>query len=392
MSEPPLNVLLVEDDLAHARLTAFLLTEGGLRCALRHVERLEDCLAALGEGGIDVVLLDLGLPGSDGLCTLEQIRPHLGDVPVVVLTGASDMELGVAAMSLGAQDFLVKGDPSPEAFARSVRHALERKRAESAERRHATMESAMKAMQNALGVVGHELRTPLAALRLTAEHLLDETESLSAEQLSMLRVMHDETIRMSETLNNLLEGARLESGSARWNWSVVDVRAACEHGAALVRHLINTDLVRLELDFDEGGLAMRGDADAIRRLAINLLTNAAKHTPEGRIEFAARRFVGNGAAWIEISVRDTGSGMPEEVVSRLGEAFTLNEGVVSDYARGTGLGLSICRAIVAVHGGAISVRSKPGEGSTFRVRLRADLPSPTELELKAPPIELEAAA
>jgi signal transduction histidine kinase len=155
---------------------------------------------------------------------------------------------------------------------------------------------------------------------------------------------------------------------------------------------------------------MRGDADAVRRLVLNLAGNARKHTDAGTIHVAVRGFREGGEVsteltvpstetgepgsslgtqhsvlstprtgreWVEITVRDTGRGIPPDIAARLGEAFALNAGVVgANHVQGTGLGLSICKAIVAAHGGTMRIESAPGAGTTVTARLRADLDGP----------------
>src|SRR5690606_12824660 len=116
---------------------------------------------------------------------------------------------------------------------------------------------------------------------------------------------------------------------------------------------------------------------AIRRLLINLLNNAQKHTQEGSIHLTARRRIEDGNEWIDLEVADTGKGLSPEIAAKLGEAFALNSGVVGDrFVQGSGLGVAICRGIGTAHGGAISLRSSPGEGTCVTVRIRADLPEP----------------
>ena len=122
---------------------------------------------------------------------------------------------------------------------------------------------------------------------------------------------------------------------------------------------------------------MSGDADALRRLMINLLSNAQKHTPTGRIHLAVRAYSDDSARWVALRVTDTGTGIDPEVVPRLGQAFALNSGPVgSDPASGTGLGLAICRGIAEAHGGGLRFSSMQGQGTTVTAVLRADLPGP----------------
>ena len=114
---------------------------------------------------------------------------------------------------------------------------------------------------------------------------------------------------------------------------------------------------------------------------LNLLTNASKHTSEGSVTVHVESRRRDDADWIELAIRDTGEGMPPEIVSKLGQAFALNSGVVGDsHVQGSGLGLAICKGIVAAHGGSISVDTRLGEGTTVTVLLRADLDAPASTE------------
>ena len=133
--------LLIEDNDADAALVEELLRAGRAPFALIRVDCLAAGLALLSQGGIDVVLLDLSLPDSQGLDTLECARAHPASVPIVVLTCMDDRTLGTRAVRLGAQDFLVKGQFDSNLLGRSLRYAIERKRRQRAERTVETHES-----------------------------------------------------------------------------------------------------------------------------------------------------------------------------------------------------------------------------------------------------------
>jgi signal transduction histidine kinase len=240
------------------------------------------------------------------------------------------------------------------------------------------LRTAVAAQERALGVVSHELRAPLAGIRATAEFLLTDGPKDAAMMTQFLRAILDESIRMSGMVNGMLEVARMNSGAAHWNWGEVAVARACDDALVSVRALVDPAKVSLALEVSPATLAMRGDADALRRLVLNLANNAAKFTEAGSIHVRASATTADGQGeWVVIEVRDTGRGMTPETAARLGEAFALNTGVVGDGpAAGVGLGLAICKGIAAAHGGTISVASAPGRGTTVTVRLRADLPEP----------------
>lgn len=259
------------------------------------------------------------------------------------------------------------------------RDISDRKRAERSRAERESLRSAIKAMEQVLGVVGHELRTPLAALRAIAECLLSMDEAHSDQSVQFLTSMHDEVVRMSEMVNNMLEAARLSSGAARWKWTTVNIETAVNDTRMIVGHLLQDGRVELTTNVEPAGLTMNGDPDAIRRLITNLVSNAAKNTRQGRIDLRISERQTSEGRMIRFEVEDTGEGIPPHIADKLGEAFALNRGVVGlDYVQGTGLGLSICKGIVAAHGGSITFESSPGEGTTFIVTLPADGAGPAE--------------
>lgn len=134
MTEPPIQVLLVEDNPGDARLISEMLKDvhGDPQVRLCVAECLAAALEKVGEGSIAAVLLDLSLPDSAGLTTLDRVRERAPRLPIIVLTGLADESLAVTAMHRGAQDYLVKGTIDGELLVRSVRYAIERTRVEAA--------------------------------------------------------------------------------------------------------------------------------------------------------------------------------------------------------------------------------------------------------------------
>jgi PAS domain S-box-containing protein len=270
-------------------------------------------------------------------------------------------------------------DGTARFFTGIIRDISERKQAERMERERSGLKDAVAAMERVLGVVAHELRTPLAGLRAISEYLLEDGARQTVEWEQFIGNMHEEVVRMTDTVNNLLEAARLNSGQAQWNWSEVRLHEVCNEALETFEPLVDSQRVALTLSVTPGEAVMKGDADAIRRLLVNLIGNARKHTSQGSIHVQASTYRADGVEWAEIQVRDTGQGISAAIAARLGDAFALNSGVVgANHVAGTGLGLAICKGIVAAHGGALSVQSAEGQGTTITVRLRGDLEKPSE--------------
>lgn len=126
-----IKILLVEDNEVDAHLTQDILAEWSVeQFAITHVTCLADALSRLGNERFDAVLLDLSLPDGYGLTTLRQVQAASPTIPIIVLSGVSDQTLALQAVQNGAQDYLVKGQGQPELLTRSIRYAIERKRAE----------------------------------------------------------------------------------------------------------------------------------------------------------------------------------------------------------------------------------------------------------------------
>lgn len=245
---------------------------------------------------------------------------------------------------------------------------------EESQRAQRALTDAVAAMQQVIGVVGHELRTPLAGLRIISELLLDQGVSDANSMASFLQSINSEVIRMSNMVNNMLEAARLSSGAARWNWSNFDLMSVCSQAVDAARPLVDASRIQLNCVVDPPDLTMDGDSDAVRRLILNLVGNAQKHTVDGSIAVRASAKDDAEGKWIEIEIADTGEGISPQIAEKLGQAFALNSGIVGgDHVKGSGLGLAICKGIVAAHGGAMSVKSALGHGTVVTVRLKADL-------------------
>lgn len=252
----------------------------------------------------------------------------------------------------------------------------ERKRAEQLERERRQLVETRRAMERELGVIGHEMRTPLASLRAVAEVLMTESNTDLTQQEQLVRAIHDETIRMTEMANNMLEAARLRQAGMSGQWADVSLEALCDSAATVVRPLLDPSRITLDTQIDTPDLTMRGDFSSLRRLLINLLSNAVRHTHDGSIRIIVRDETDDQHRYVRLTIQDTGEGIHPDRAKLLGVAFALHGGRADHNS--AGLGLTICRDIARSHGGHISFHSTPEEGTSFHIRLRAELESPHE--------------
>ena len=171
MDERTLHILLVEDNPADADLLQEALAEVDHQPVITHVERMDEAVQHLKQGGpVDCVLLDLALPDSHGLATLQQVHCAAAYVPVIILTGLEDEALGIEAVRHGAQDYLVKGQNPPRMLMRAIHHAIERMHAqESLRRLNAWLEAANAELRTSRAAALNLMEDALTARRQTEQ-------------------------------------------------------------------------------------------------------------------------------------------------------------------------------------------------------------------------------
>ncbi|HLI26556.1 MAG TPA: hybrid sensor histidine kinase/response regulator [Chloroflexota bacterium] len=376
----PLRVLLVEDNLADADLIREALDEalealGGTPVEVLHARRLSDAEGLLA-GGVSVVLLDLSLPDSQGLASFTRIRARAPDVPVVVLSGLQDEAMAVRAVREGAQDYLVKGQADGLVLLRSLRHAIARAHAE-AERARLLREqteaaAALRARDEVLASISHDLKNPLASIKANAQLL---QRRLQAEQpleraavAERLGHIARAATQMARLLDDLVDATRFEAGrELALQLGPTDLRELAAQLLTETRPAAERHELRLEAP--DAPLVGLWDAARLERVLANLLANAIKYSPTGGpVEVRLRREDTPAGAWAVLEVHDEGLGIPPEDLPHIFERFYRGRNVAATIP-GTGLGLFVARQIVAQHGGTITAASTPGQGTTFTVRL-----------------------
>src|ERR1700732_1682706 len=215
MKEKALQVLVVEDNAGDARLLRqmFSKEEPG-SFELTHLLRMSEAVVHLAKGGVDIILLDLGLPDGHGLDTVRRAHAVAPGVPVIVLTGLDDEALAAAAMTEGAQDYLIKGQIENRALPRALRHAIERYRMQR--ETELLRKQQLQLKDEFLSHVSHELRSPLTAIYQFVTILLDGLEGeLNPTQREYLQISLKNIRQLKSMIDDLLEVTRLQAGKAR---------------------------------------------------------------------------------------------------------------------------------------------------------------------------------
>lgn len=377
------RVLMVEDDPADVLRMEEFLRESGMPLELEKVVRLEAALDCLRRQPWDIVLLDLGLPDSQGTDTLVRLRSQAPEVPVVVLTGLNDETVGVKALQDGAQDYLVKNQVQGPLLAKAIRYAMERHRMEQAMKRA----EKLQAIGTLSGGIAHDFNNILLAVSGNAR--------LALEQLPADHSAHSFVLEVAKAASRavaLTKKIQTFSQQHETQRRPMQLGPVVEEALSLLRAGLPQ---RFEIckSLPSGLPLIQADASQVHQLIINLATNAADAAGDkpGRLEISALpvRLNGNGSNlsaklpsgnYVKLSVKDNGPGIEMAIQSRIFEPFFTTK----TQGRGTGMGLAIVHGIMKNHLGEVTVYSEPGKGTTFNLYFPVSMEVPAELPARAP--------
>jgi signal transduction histidine kinase len=220
-----------------------------------------------------------------------------------------------------------------------------------------------------VATVSHELKTPLASMRLLIDTLLDADEFDGRRVHEYLHLISRENTRLSRLIENFLTFSRLEQN--RYAFKPTDIRPLdiVDAAAQAVRDRFQSPGCRFEIEAAPGLPMLVGDSDALVTAVVNLLDNAYKYSGEDK-HIVLRTFVENGCVCFQ--VKDNGIGISRVGGKRVFKRFYQVDQSLSGIASGVGLGLSIVRAIVLAHGGTVGLESETGQGSAFTLKIPAN--------------------
>jgi two-component system, cell cycle sensor histidine kinase and response regulator CckA len=363
LTSKSVSALLVEDNPGDRRLIREMLAETTASSfEVQHADRLQAAIDYLVQSKVDVVLLDLGLPDSQGLATLRRIYAQVPDLPIVVLTGLNDEVIGVQAVNEGAQDYLIKGQVDTHLLRRTVSYAIERKQAEQRERRlqlQLNLSSRLASLGLMVEGIAHEINNPLTSVIGFAQMLAHEDIPDRAREDA--RRISDNAQRVADIMKDLLAFARQQK-LQRTSVNANDlVRSALEMRA----HPLENSSIGVTIRLDSALPSTMADADMLQQVFLNLIINAETEMKlahgRGNLLITTEQY----SDMIVVSFTDDGPGIAPTNLPHLFDPFFSTRGV----GQGTGLGLSVCYGIVSEHNGRIDVKSQLGRGSVFTVHL-----------------------
>jgi two-component system sensor histidine kinase/response regulator len=356
------TVLIVDDEEAIRDSCRQVLSKSGYECHTA-VDGIEG-LHLAHQVDPDVVLLDLMMPGVQGLDVLEQVLRSHPNTVCIVITGYATIESAVDAIKRGAFDFLPKPF-TPEELRLIVTRGLEQRRLlrETA----ALREEKERMKQYFITIVAHELRSPLLLVKQYLDLIVGgKMGSIDETAKEMLDGAHGTLVGLLNLIADWLELARINAGDIAGGMEDIEIWPVLSKVIEEMRPFAEERGVTLRLDPPPERMRVRAHAESLAVVFKNLVSNAIKYNrPNGSVILDGQ--VTDGT--LRVDVRDTGIGIPSEEIPFIFEDFFRVKSSKTAEIPGTGLGLSIVKKIVEGHHGTVEVESKQEEGTAFSVYL-----------------------
>jgi two-component system sensor histidine kinase ChiS len=344
---------------------------------------------------LDLVILDMMMPDILGyeVCEIIRGKQSMFELPVLIMTADSKVEHLVISFECGANDYLKKPFNKHELLSRintlitlkySVKQALslvhelgiaknqvETLSVQSAEtsRRVEELMAYDKVRTDFFANMSHELRTPLNVICSTIQLLksLDGSKNLADDKIKYyINIMNQNSLRLLRLINNIIDTTKIEGNYISLHLKNADIVYIVEEISQSVAEYIKSHGITLIFDTDVEEKIIAFDEEKVERIILNLLSNAVKFTERNGSILVNIYDKGN---FVEISIKDTGTGIPKDKLEFIFERFAQIDKSTSRQNEGSGIGLALVKSLVKMHDGKIYAKSEDGKGSEFIISL-----------------------
>lgn len=379
MIETKGRILIIDDEEGIRKGCMRVLHPAGYE--IEAAATFHDGLEKIQAGGFDLVLLDVMMPDGRGIELLEPIRQHDQDTVAVLITGYATVELAVDAIKRGAYDFISKPFTA-QMLLMTVEQGLEKRRLSIETRRLQMVEQQFAELQQARDqaerlsefkstfatLVAHELRAPVGAaqtlVKTLRRGLAGELNPKQAELLGRVDIRLETLLKL---VNDLLTLAASKSLAQDKPLAPVNIQTVVER----VLQAYSDQAASKQVSLQQAAAPFSGEVcatdDGLETIVGNLVCNAVKYTPPGG---SVRVELGSEGEWecAVLRVVDTGIGISEQDLPRIGDEFFRGANARAENIEGTGLGMSIVRELLHRFGAQIDIKSQSGKGTTVTLR------------------------
>jgi two-component system sensor histidine kinase/response regulator len=355
-------ILVTEDDPKNMEVVCNIIRKEGYRLAM--ADNGQQALEMVPEARPDLILLDIRMEGIDGWQVCERLKknPKTKDIPIIFLTALVETSDIVKGFAIGAVDYITKPFKKEELLSRVKTHLDLKFAREELKELNATKDKFFS-------IIAHDLRNPLQCLKLYAESLYFDYDSLDDEKRKgYTQKFYDNSNLIAALLENLLEWSQSQQGIIEPHPQKIDLHALAAENIDLLKDNAKKKNITVSSQIKPETFAF-ADNNMIRTVIRNLLSNAVKFTgPGGKVEVSTAISADGNS--VDITISDNGVGISTEDIDtlfRIDVKKKKNKG--TDNEKGTGLGLILCKEFVEKNNGSIRVTSEPGKGSRFTFTL-----------------------
>lgn len=363
------HILVVDDEMGPRESLKMILNP---YYNVHVAERGGQAVDLLGKFPVDLVTLDLKMPGFTGIHVLEKVKKHDPDIEAIIITGYGSLDTAIEGLRLGAFDYISKPFDVNHILS-LVRRGIERRGAKAKLR---------QVKSDFLSNVSHELRTPLSVVVGFVYLLLNQViGKLSEEQQKVLETVYRNSEELLELIDNVLWMTSLNSGDASAIFERFDAAVIVTETVKRYERTVREKNLSLSLEVPETGLWIVSDRSKVERIFQNVFNNAVKFTSQGEIR--VRACASTDRKGVELEVSDTGIGIDKSKMDFIFEPFQQADGSIHRPFSGLGLGLTVARRMAELIGGVVEVKSTPESGTTVMMKF----PIQAASTAAAPPVQ-----
>ena len=344
------HILIVDDEMGPRESLKMILNP---YYTVHTAERGAQAIEMLKQIPVDLVTLDLKMPGLTGINVLEKVKAHDPDIEAIIITGYGSLDTAIEGLRLGAFDYISKPFDVNHILA-LVRRGLERRNAKARLR---------QVKSDFLSNVSHELRTPLSVVVGFVYLLLNQViGKLSEEQQRVLETVYRNSEELLELIDNVLYMTSLNVGDSTTTIEKFDAEGVVNDTIRRYEKGINEKGLKVNVQLAYDGISLVSDRSKVERIFQNVFNNAVKFTSQGEITVNVRPSADRSR--VEFEVIDTGAGIEENKIDSIFEPFHQADNSMVRAFSGLGLGLTVARRMAELIGGKLEVSSMPNVGTT----------------------------